>query len=55
MMAIVLKTGSNSRDINQHIGLDNLKSVVEHLYSQTLKQLTPISHLLTFNLITDNI
>ena len=36
MMAIVLKTGSNSRDIDKNVGLDNFKSVVEHLYSQTL-------------------
>jgi hypothetical protein len=50
-MAIVLKTGSNSRDIDQHVGLDNLKSVVEHLHSQTLIKLPPTYHysLFTFH------
>ena len=35
MVAIVLKTGGNGRNVNKYVRLDNLKSVIEHCHSQT--------------------
>ena len=52
MMAIVLKTGGNGRDVDQHVGLNHLKSVVEHLYFQTLIKISLTSHLSPSYLLT---
>jgi hypothetical protein len=38
MMPIVLETGGNGRDVYQHVGLHNLKTIVQHADFQPLKQ-----------------